>query len=153
MSSARSAFIGSGYHLEVALEQWRAALGRENVILDPQGLGAAETATFGSSVTVPAIVLPGNREEVQQVLRIANEWRITVCPVSGSCKPPVATGAAIARLKPGSHLGPFEIVEVIGAGGMGEVYRARDPRFPRDVAIKLMPAAFADDPSQLARFE
>ena len=67
--------------------------------------------------------------------------------------PPVATGAAIARLKPGSHLGPFEIVEAISAGGMGEVYRARDPRFPREVAIKLMPAAFADDPSHLARFE
>ena len=65
MSSARSAFIGSGYHLEVALEQWRAALGRENVILDPDGLRTAETATFGTSVTVPAIVRPGNREEVQ----------------------------------------------------------------------------------------
>jgi 4-cresol dehydrogenase (hydroxylating) len=83
MSSARSVFIGSGYHLEMALEQWRAQLGRENVILDPAALLAAESATFGTSVTVPAIVRPGNRAEVQQVLRIANEWRIPVYPVSG----------------------------------------------------------------------
>jgi len=68
-------------------------------------------------------------------------------------KPPVATGAAGVRLKPGGHLGPYEIVEPIGAGGMGEVYRARDPRFPREVAIKLLLAAFADDQSHLARFE
>jgi serine/threonine protein kinase/dipeptidyl aminopeptidase/acylaminoacyl peptidase len=68
-------------------------------------------------------------------------------------KPPVATGKAAVRLPPGSHLGPYEIVEPIGAGGMGEVYRARDPRFPREVAIKLLPSAFADDHSHLARFE
>jgi serine/threonine protein kinase/Tol biopolymer transport system component len=68
-------------------------------------------------------------------------------------QPPVAAGEANLRLKSGSHLGPYEIVEPIGAGGMGEVYRARDPRFPREVAIKRLPAAFADDPSHLARFE
>ena len=66
-------------------------------------------------------------------------------------KPPVSAGEARVRLNPGSHLGPYEIVEPIGAGGMGEVYRASDPRFPREVAIKLMPAAFADDPSHLAQ--
>jgi Tol biopolymer transport system component len=68
-------------------------------------------------------------------------------------KPPVAAGEARVRLNPGSHLGPYEIVEPIGAGGMGEVYRARDPRFPREVAIKLLPTAFADDQTRLARFE
>src|ERR1035437_9727316 len=67
--------------------------------------------------------------------------------------PPVAAGEAKVRLKSGSHLGPYQIVEPIGAGGMGEVYRARDPRFPREVAIKLLSTAFADDPSHLARFE
>ena len=85
MSTARTAFIGSGRHLEMALEQWIVALGTENVILEPAGLRAAETATFGASVTVPAIVRPGNRDEVRQVLRIANEWRIPVYPVSGGC--------------------------------------------------------------------
>src|SRR5205823_8207559 len=53
----------------------------------------------------------------------------------------------------GTHLGPYEIQSAIGAGGMGEVYRARDTRLQRDVAIKVLPAAFASDPDRLARFE
>ena len=56
-------------------------------------------------------------------------------------------------LSPGSRLGPFEIVAAIGAGGMGEVYRARDTRLQRDVAIKVLPAAVAADQDRLARFE
>ncbi len=56
-------------------------------------------------------------------------------------------------LQPGSRLGPYEIVAPLGAGGMGEVFRARDPRLGRDVAIKALPAAFAQDPERLARFE
>ena len=56
-------------------------------------------------------------------------------------------------LSAGSRLGPYEIVAPLGAGGMGEVYRARDPRLGRDVAIKALPAAFAQDPERLARFE
>jgi len=56
-------------------------------------------------------------------------------------------------LNAGSKLGPYEIVAPLGAGGMGEVYRARDPRLGRDVAIKALPAAFALDPERLARFE
>ncbi len=50
-------------------------------------------------------------------------------------------------------LGSYEMIEKIGAGGMGEVYRARDTRLDRDVAIKLLPPAFADDPERLNRFE
>lgn len=53
----------------------------------------------------------------------------------------------------GSHLGPYEIVAVLGAGGMGEVYRARDPRLGREVAIKVLPEALASHPDRLARFE
>ncbi|MBI5170619.1 MAG: protein kinase [Candidatus Eisenbacteria bacterium] len=56
-------------------------------------------------------------------------------------------------LAPGTKLGPYEIVAPLGAGGMGEVYRARDPRLGRDVAIKVLPEAFAADPERLARFE
>jgi eukaryotic-like serine/threonine-protein kinase len=48
-------------------------------------------------------------------------------------------------LGPGTRLGPYEIVSAIGAGGMGEVYRARDPRLGRDVAVKVIPVAFASD--------
>ncbi|MCU0258789.1 MAG: serine/threonine protein kinase, partial [Solirubrobacteraceae bacterium] len=56
-------------------------------------------------------------------------------------------------LASGTRLGPYEIVAPLGAGGMGEVYRARDPRLGRDVAIKALPPAFAQDPERLARFE
>jgi TolB-like protein/tetratricopeptide (TPR) repeat protein len=53
----------------------------------------------------------------------------------------------------GSRLGPYEIVAPLGAGGMGEVYRARDARLGRDVAVKLLPQAVANDPGRLTRFE
>jgi serine/threonine protein kinase/tetratricopeptide (TPR) repeat protein len=56
-------------------------------------------------------------------------------------------------MQPGTRLGPYEIVAPIGAGGMGEVYRARDTRLGRDVAIKVLPAEFAGDPDRLRRFE
>ena len=52
-----------------------------------------------------------------------------------------------------TRLGPYEIVAPIGAGGMGEVYKARDTKLDREVAIKVLPAAFAQDPERLARFE
>ena len=56
-------------------------------------------------------------------------------------------------LTPGSRLGPYEILAPLGAGGMGEVYRARDTKLDREVAIKVLPAATANDPAALARFE
>ncbi len=56
-------------------------------------------------------------------------------------------------LTSGTHLGPYEIVSAIGAGGMGEVYRARDKKLDRDVAIKVLPESVAADPETLARFE
>jgi len=56
-------------------------------------------------------------------------------------------------LTAGSHCGPYEISAKIGAGGMGEVYRARDTKLDRDVALKILPEAFASDPERLARFE
>ena len=56
-------------------------------------------------------------------------------------------------LTAGTRLGPYEIVSPLGAGGMGEVYRAQDPRLGRAVAVKLLPITFADDPDRLRRFE
>ena len=56
-------------------------------------------------------------------------------------------------LTPGTRLGPYEIVAAIGAGGMGEVYRARDMKLNRDVALKVLPDSFAHDPDRLARFQ
>lgn len=56
-------------------------------------------------------------------------------------------------LAAGGRIGPYEIRALIGEGGMGEVYRAHDPRLGRDVAIKVVPAAFSGDPDRLRRFE
>ncbi len=56
-------------------------------------------------------------------------------------------------LAPGVRLGPYEVLEAIGAGGMGEVYRARDTTLGRDVAIKVLPAAVAGDADRMARFQ
>ena len=60
--------------------------------------------------------------------------------------PPVPVGI-------GSRLGPYEILAAIGAGGMGQVYRARDTRLDRDVAVKVLPEGLAIDPDRRARFE
>src|SRR6266851_7123487 len=56
-------------------------------------------------------------------------------------------------LKPGTILGQYEIRSPIGAGGMGEVYRARDTRLDRDVAVKILPEGFAADAERVARFQ
>nr|MCU0224668.1 serine/threonine protein kinase [Acidobacteriota bacterium] len=56
-------------------------------------------------------------------------------------------------LGPGTRLGPYEIVAPIGAGGMGEVWRARDARLQREVALKILPELMAADGDRLARFQ
>ncbi len=53
-------------------------------------------------------------------------------------------------IAPGSRLGQYEVVSLIGGGGMGEVYRARDTKLGRDVALKVLPDVFADEPERLA---
>jgi len=55
-------------------------------------------------------------------------------------------------LSPGTRIGSYEIVGSLGAGGMGEVYRARDSKLNREVALKVLPASVAADPERLARF-
>ena len=62
-------------------------------------------------------------------------------------------GDALPALRSGDRVGNFEIVGSLGSGGMGEVYRARDAQLRREVAIKLLPRAVADDPQRLARFD
>jgi Tol biopolymer transport system component len=57
------------------------------------------------------------------------------------------------QISPGSRVGHFDVIDLVGAGGMGAVYRAYDPRLQREVAIKVLPPAFAGDPSRLQRFQ
>src|SRR4051812_49018395 len=56
-------------------------------------------------------------------------------------------------MAPRARLGPYELQEMLGKGGMGEVYRARDARLARDVAVKVLPRSLAQDPDRLRRFE
>ena len=56
-------------------------------------------------------------------------------------------------LPPGTRIGPYEVISIVGAGGMGEVYRARDPKLQRDVALKILPEVFASDSDRLGRFQ
>jgi len=56
-------------------------------------------------------------------------------------------------MTPGTKLGSYEVLAPIGKGGMGEVWKARDTKLGRDVALKILPAAFASDPDRMARFE
>jgi serine/threonine protein kinase len=61
--------------------------------------------------------------------------------------------SAAMPLGAGTRIGAYEITGSLGAGGMGEVYRARDTRLKRDVALKILPQSFAADPDRLARFQ
>jgi len=58
----------------------------------------------------------------------------------------------MTSFSPGQRIGPYEVLDTLGAGGMGEVYKARDPRLGREVAIKVLPASFARDPERMRRF-
>ena len=67
--------------------------------------------------------------------------------------PAIALSEQMLRLQPGTAVGRYKIDALIGAGGMGQVYRARDPSIERDVAIKVLPAEYAADVERLRRFE
>src|SRR5262249_24697058 len=64
----------------------------------------------------------------------------------------ILSSPGVVHLAAGRHLGPYEIVEAIGAGGMGEVYRARDTRLHPDVALKILPPTLVADPTRRERF-
>ena len=92
---------------------------------------------------------PALRREVESLLAQAPAG-VLDAPVGAL----VAGLVAPARvLLAGRRIGGFEVQGLLGVGGMGEVYRARDTRLGRDVAIKILPRAFKDDPHRLARFE
>jgi serine/threonine protein kinase len=65
---------------------------------------------------------------------------------------PILSRREPMAILPGRCLGPYEVISAIGAGGIGEVYRARDARLNRDVALKVIPEVFAADADRTARF-
>jgi Tol biopolymer transport system component len=88
---------------------------------------------------------PELRAEVESLLRAADDSFLDGSPLSSIQKTP-------SGLAPGSTISHFEIVEVVARGGMGEVYRARDLRLGRQIALKILPPVFAEDPIRIVRF-
>lgn len=96
------------------------------------------------------------RPEVESLLRAAQD-SITALDRPDFPPAPAALRQILSRasgvaLKPGQKIGVYEILGLLGAGGMGEVYRARDTRLKREVALKVLPEVFAFDPERMARF-
>ena len=85
------------------------------------------------------------RREVESLL--ANE------DLASTFLEPATAAAADEPVAPGERVGPYVVLELLGAGGMGEVYKAQDTRLQRHVAIKFLPRAFANDPAALERFQ
>ena len=104
---------------------------------------ARAAAERGAFLAARCVGRPDLRAEVEALLR-AHEATASALEV-----PPMAPQT---RLKAGMRLGSYEVLSELGAGGMGEVYRARDTTLGRDVAIKILPSAFTADPERLARF-
>ena len=63
-----------------------------------------------------------------------------------------SANSLVLAFAPGTRLGAHEIIALIGSGGMGEVYRAKDTKLGRDVALKILPMSFTNDPERIARF-
>jgi eukaryotic-like serine/threonine-protein kinase len=104
------------------------------------------TAAIGS---VPAAAYPQRHRRSSNRESSCHHGRVYFSPASGTS----AIIGSSMQIEPGARLGPYEIVSLLGAGAMGEVWRARDTRLDRSVAIKVLPDEFARDPHLKIRFE
>ena len=97
---------------------------------------------------------PSLQRDVDSILAVEHELRASFLesPAIVHLTPDQNTAASVGRT-PGMKLGPYEIQSLLGAGGMGEVYRARDTRLDRSVALKVLPALLSSDPARKQRFE
>jgi serine/threonine protein kinase len=116
------------------------------------------TDTFHAALARPAAARPPFLQEAcagDEMLRAEVDAMLAAHDQGGAAAdvPAVAVPGPSLELEPGCRIGPYSIAGLIGAGGMGRVYRARDARLDRDVAIKILPAQFAADADRLRRFE
>ena len=118
-------------------EQWQQA---REVLADALELKPEDRPAFLNRVCSSDSSL---RREVERLLASSDEVR------SGFLE----SSALRVTLMAGTKLGDYEVVKLLGSGGMGEVYRARDRRLARDVAIKVLPSFYSNDPGRLRRFE
>ena len=127
-------------------ERWRQV---EEMLHAALSRGESERAAFLVHACAGDVAL---RREVELLLaQQASMGGFLEDPAVATAAPMVSeTGASVLT---GRRLGAYEVRERIGVGGMGEVYRARDTRLGRDVAIKILPRHFTSDPDRLARFE
>src|SRR5215469_11475496 len=97
---------------------------------------------------------PSLQRDVDSILAVEHELRASFLesPAIAHLTPDQNTAASSGRT-PGMKLGPYEIQSLLGAGGMGEVYRARDTRLDRTVALKVLPVLLSSDPARKQRFE
>jgi hypothetical protein len=106
-----------------------------------------ELACRGSHRQHPQHLAPFDTLSGHRVLR-----RVS-CSIPGRHSILLGEMASKPRVPPGSKIGPYEVVTLLGAGGMGEVYKGHDPRLGRHVAIKVLIGEFASTPDRLRRFE
>jgi hypothetical protein len=118
-------------------EQWQQA---RDVLADALELKPEDRSAFLDRACSSDHAL---RQEVERLLSSSDE----------ACSGFLKTSALRVTLAPGTKLGDYEVKGLLGSGGMGEVYRARDTRLGREVAIKVLPGYLSQDPDRLRRFE
>ena len=153
--------IGRDPDVEVRLDASTVSRRHARLVVTAEGTMledfGSKNGTFrgGERVTSPVPLADGDAIHIGSLLVTFHVRRHSARPRRRCIRQADAMirAASPVPIATGTRIGPYEIVGWLGAGGMGEVYRARDPRLGRDVAIKLIPETFATDASRVHRFE